>query len=761
MTNAKEFLDTIFSDLGPDEHVCVSRAIPKDDGKGVWFKNHLVTDRQWRKWSPETQDQAWYFAVSSIDGAMNEKGTMVSRGRANLKHYFCLVLDDIGTKGSPPPVEPSWKVVTSVMSNVENQQWGFFLDPGDDWPKFEALVEWCAAQGWADAGAGGSYRLMRIPGSANLKPGRQMFKTKVVEWNETVWSLDELAEDLGCDLDTLPIKELSVSSTVKAGGAVAMDGIDPLLDWLVDNGHVVHDGGEWVDIICPWAESHTSGANTGGYSPLGRGSGDWVQTRAFKCLHEHCVSRKLVDLVKWAEAQGGPFVSGYDPLPWLQARYAYVGMDMRVADMIQRVSGGEWIWDFAAWAKRNPGRVAASGEKNKVKVADAFVASRDTRHVDYTAYRPVSRASDVGIIDIKGQAVLNTYVPPNWKETDEAPQVFLDHMDYLIPAAEEREIFLNWLACKIQQPDKCSYGVIMVAEDAYGTGRSWIKDMLTRALQGHVNTAKLPQLYGKGTSAEQTYNDWQACCQYLIVEEAKDSGLTRDDFYHGYETFKDHVDPKVSEDIRINPKFGRTRHENIYFNALIFTNHADAMVLPSNCRRTYVITNPSDRKDYTYYERLTGSLQTQEPRRLYWWLMRRDVSGYDRIYPPMTPAKGRMIEDTRAPSDAISEWILESHAPDLVTKNSLKIAVVMAARDLDFDKIMREPGAVTKILWRKLKSLRPEDAKNGARFMIDGKQTEIRAIRNQENWENSDKISVDQELGKNKIASNVVILAKN
>jgi len=119
-----------------------------------------------------------------------------------------------------------------------------------------------------------------------------------------------------------------------------------------------------------------------------------------------------------------------------------------------------------------------------------------------------------------------------------------------------------------------------------------------------------------------------------------------------------------------------------------------------------------------------------------------------------------MIEDTRAPSDAIAEWIRDNHAPDLVSRASLKVAIIMAARDLDDERTMREPGNITKILWRKLKSLRPDDTKNGARYMVDGKQTEVRAIRGQAHWVDQD-VSRDteivlKELGKGAGVTNVV-----
>ncbi len=756
--DAENFLDLIFQDLEPEEHVCVSRATPKKDGKGNWFKNYLITSRQWRKWAPDAQAQAWYFCVSTINGELNDKATMVGRGRGNLRRFHCLVLDDIGTKASEPPVRPSW----ILESSPGNYQWGYLLDPGDNWGRYEALVEYCHQQGWGDAGAGGSYRLMRVPGSANIKPGRQNFRSVVRELDDAVWSLDELAEDLGCDFDKIEVK-LDAGVLDRPSGVTAMDGIDPMLDWLTDAGHVVRDdGGQWVDIVCPWHEQHTSGENTAGYSPLGRGTGKFVQTRAFKCLHEHCVDRKLTKFREWASKQGSPSVSGFDPLPWLQDKYTYVETGQMVYDLAQRPVGGVWSWTLADWKLKHPGRMTVPGREAPILIANAFIEHDDTKKAVATTYLPVSRGHDIGLIEKHGQSFVNTYVPPNWAETDEPPLVFLEHMDYLIPDKFERETFLSWLAYKIQHPASRSYACVMVAEDAYGTGRSWIGRIIGRMLQGHVNKASLPQLIGKGTSAEQNYNNWMVDCQFIIVEEAKDSGLTRDDFYHGYETFKQNVEPgEAGEAIRVNDKYGRTREAVVYFNPLIFTNHADAMVLEEGDRRLFAVENPTERKDYTYYDRLAAALNTQEPRRLFWWLMRRDLTGFDHIYPPMTPTKARMIEDTRPPSDTISDWVRGNHAPDLVTRETLRGAIILAAREHDYEKIMREPGGVLKMLWRKLKTLRPEDTKNGARYVINNKQTEVRAIRNQIKWmkydARRDAETIENEFMRTELSENVVL----
>lgn len=727
---ANEFLDVIFGEIEEGEHVCVSLGKPKDDG-GMWFANHLEADRAWARWNPDTQPRAWYYNCCTIDGGKNAKGTMVGRGRANLMRYHVLVLDDIGQKTAAPPVEPTYKLESSPGSF----QWGYGLMPGDDLDRYEALIEAIHQQGWGDAGAGGSYRVVRVPGSANLKEGRDEFRSVITEWSpDRCWTLDGLAEAFGVDMNALVVDQKAVTSA--AGGAAAMANIDPLLDWLVAAGEVVADGGGWVDVICPWAGSHTSGSNTAGYSPLGRGEGKFVQTRGFKCQHEHCADRHLKDFVQHHGASGAPQVSGYDPLPWLQDTYVYIESGQLVADMHQRVKGGTWLWEWGDFVKKFPGRVAVPGHPRPLLVANAFLEhDRTTRAVDQK-YLPVPRGASLsGLATDKGQVYVNTYKHPTWEETDRTPEIFLDHMEYLIPDEMERETVLSWLAYKVQHPDRRSFCVLMVADGAFGTGRSWLKDMLAETLQGGVSTASLGQLIGKGTSAEQTYNDWMAGCQFVIVEEARDNSVTKEDFYHGFESFKEIVDTKVGYDRRINPKYGRTRCENVYFNALIFSNHADALAIPEGDRRVMVVENPTERRDYDYYERLHGALGTgREAAAVYWWLMRRSLQGFDHVYPPETEGKRAMIQDNEAPSVTVLHWLAEHHPSDLVTRETLRDGIARAALDLGLDRYVREPDVLQKMIWRSIKTLRPGH-RNGARITLEGRQTEARAIRNRNRWQ--------------------------
>ena len=146
-----EFLDEIFSEADPDtEVVCVSKMIPDRDGGSPGFWNISDQEKPFRTWKPLRQNQAWYFCVSTVDGEKNAKGTAVRRRTQNAVRYHVLVLDDIGTKAEMPPVEPTYRLTSSVVESQDNEQWAYKLVPGSDMMRYEALLEYCHEKGWGD-----------------------------------------------------------------------------------------------------------------------------------------------------------------------------------------------------------------------------------------------------------------------------------------------------------------------------------------------------------------------------------------------------------------------------------------------------------------------------------------------------------------------------------------------------------------------------------------------------------------------------------
>ena len=125
----------------------------------------------------------------------------------------------------------------------------------------------------------------------------------------------------------------------------------------------------------------------------------------------------------------------------------------------------------------------------------------------------------------------------------------------------------------------------------------------------------------------------------------------------------------------------------------------------------------------------------------------------------MTEGKRHMIESNASPMDQILEHVTQNAKGDLVTNKSLSTLVRRAVIDLHLQDIFSGPqnDKVTRYVWKKIGNLRGE--KNGAIYLIDTKQIEIRALRNKSKWKFEDKLgnreSITKEAKKNSNGTNI------
>jgi hypothetical protein len=173
--------------------------------------------------------------------------------------------------------------------------------------------------------------------------------------------------------------------------------------------------------------------------------------------------------------------------------------------------------------------------------------------------------------------------------------------------------------------------------------------------------------------------------------------------------------------------------------------------IDNGLRRLAVFTNPKQKRSPDYYLRLHESLNDErEPRRIFWWLMNRDVSHFNPALPPVTQAKTAMIMSLKSPSDEIFEELIDILEGDLVTRKTIKSNVKNIARELGYDKIEYQPGQITRRIWKDLGSLIPTD-RNGFRVQIDTERCEIRAVRSKGEWKSkTSEISRDDFVAETK-----------
>lgn len=742
---AWKYIMFMFPSLDPDREFV---GVTLQGMNGGW-PTYVPSNPKFKSWTRKDNAAAWYVVGATIDGELNAKGTAVGRGRDNLVRYHFLMLDDIGdgdgSKAEPPPVTPACKLETSAG----NYQWTFRLKPGDDFDTFAAVVELAAEKEWGDAGAGGEYRVSRLPRSTNLKPGRDGFRTKVEYVDpETIWELLELADALG--LDRAEIATRTAKGKGKEGPSTPSttfsgEIFDPVLYWLNTSDYVRGDadGKGFVPILCPWHDGHSIGDDGTGYRPLGMGDERWKHNRSFSCLHGSCKKKKrdTKAFLEWVEGQGGPEASKYDPIPVLQQDHVFVESEKAVVRLTSRIAGLPCVirWDNFAKSHCQP-----AGGKPPKTVANAFIADFNTTKVARSVQFP-TMDDQLFIEDADGQRSINLYVPPQWPETEEKPELLIEHFDYLIPDENERRLFWAWLAYKIQNPDRRSYAILLMTDGTQGVGRSVIARFLKKMLLGRVAPVSFEVLIGKGSQGDKTYNDWGVGKQFLYVEEAAD--VDREVFFKGYEHFKTYVDNSPSTEV-VNEKFGSKGPQTMHFNLLMFTNHIDALHLQRDDRRVAVLTNPKEKRSLDEYRRLHDEVDDpngQEHIRLYWYLRRMDTEAmlagtdFDLIHAPMTPAKQKMLEATMSEQDETERYLLDNYQYNFATKAMLKTAITLAARDIGADKTIRDPGTLTSRLWKRLDDAPWVKGANGFRPRIGegGKQVRVKALRDVD-WPSKD-----------------------
>jgi P4 family phage/plasmid primase-like protien len=212
-----------------------------------------------------------------------------SASAANCEHVAFMMLDDIGTKSKVPPLPPTWKIETSPG----NQQWGYVFSEQPTKGEFTAAITAIAAAGYTDTGATNAVRNCRLPGSINLKPGKNGFAARLTELHpEREFTLPEICEALG-------VVPGPADGRGVEGIKIADNGGDSVLRWLSDHGLVrsqVNAEG-WCGVVCPNSAEHTDGNPEGRYNPA---------NRAFCCYHAHCERLDSNALLTWVAEQGGP-----------------------------------------------------------------------------------------------------------------------------------------------------------------------------------------------------------------------------------------------------------------------------------------------------------------------------------------------------------------------------------------------------------------------------------------------------------------------
>ena len=658
MTDFIEYL----SSLAPEGEtfLCVRQKPTLKDGE-LQFHADGAIKATWPAFLPakrRKEGEAWYGNTASfIIDRFNDGHPSASA--ANCEYVLVMVLDDVGAPDKTtqlPPLEPTWKMETSKGSF----QWGYVFSEQPTKDEFSAAIVAIAEAGYTDRGAINPVRNFRLPGSINLKPGRDNYAAQLREFHpDRDFTLDQIIKAFG-------VTPAPVGSSNYRPIRVSDNGTDDVLIWLSENGKLLslpnREG--WAGVICPNAESHSDGNPEGRYLPT---------TRAFCCYHSHCGEVDSRAFLDWVAEQGGPAhtpglrdellamtmesaLSKLTPTEAFPDAAAAVVAEVERKEM-GRLAKAEWFERFAYLQdddayfdmieRRYISRSAFNATFRHItcksirtgRVIEASVAYDELRQ-DKGARILVGMTYAAGenvLCAREGQVYANRWrdARPSANGGDAGP--WLRHVERMIPDQAEREHVLNVMACKVQHANKkINHAILHAGKPGSGKDTMWAPffwaiggDSLANVYQ--VKNDEITSQWGYSLESE------VIVIQELRQAEAKDR-----------RALENQLKPIIAappELLTVNRKGMHPYQALNRVFVLAFSNERVAINLPSDDRRWFVVWSEANRMAEAESASLWAWYHSGGFAAVAAWLHARDVSAFNPgASPMMTEAKAIMVE---------------------------------------------------------------------------------------------------------------------
>ena len=633
---------------------------------------------------PRKEGEAWYLNTGSFMVSRFLDGKP-SASAANCDYVLCMMLDDIGTKSKIPPLPPTWIMETSEGSF----QWGYGFTDQPSKGEFSAAITAIAEAGYTDPGATNPVRNFRIPGSVNLKPGRDLFRSRLVEFHpDREYTLPQICEALGvtpAEADTARILSFKLRDAGK----------DTVLEWLNDKGlvlsHVNPEG--WMGIVCPNNVEHTDGQIGARYKPL---------DRSFCCYHGHCEGFNTQMFLNWVHQNGGPRVSPglrdellaqhmQAAMSKLSPTAAFPDEAARVIAEVERkevgrVDKASWYERFAyvveddAYFDMDARTEISRGSFNAifrhVNCKSIHMSGKSARRIEasvcYDENRSAANARLLrGITYAAGDGVLvsrdGDVYGNRWR--DARPDLsgvasgdvsrWLDHCRVLVPEEAELAHCLDVMAFKLQNPRvKINHAVLHGGDEGSGKDTMWAPAIWAVCgpglkNRGLVDNDGLTSQWGYALESE-----------ILILNELKEPDAKE------RRTLANKLKPIIAAPPETLPINRKGLHPYDMVNrmmVLAFTNDPVPISISSGDRRWFCIWSAARRMDPSAAQDMWAWYRSGGFETIARWLADRDVSKFNPSAPPMwTEFKENLIENGMS--------IAESYIVDLIRSKTGEFA---------------------------------------------------------------------------------------
>jgi len=598
---------------------------------------------------------AWYGNTASFIIDRFEKGR-VSASAANCEFVLLMVLDDVGTKAKRPPIEPTWIMETSPGSF----QWGyvFRIQPPKD--EFSAAIIAIAAAGYTDPGAINAVRNFRLPGSVNLKPGRDNFESKLVEFHpERDFILEEICDAFG----VVPAPADSAYRPIR----LSDDGADDVMVWLSEQGLLLSKPNQegWAGVICPNSAEHTDGNPEGRYMPA---------NRAYCCLHSHCLDLDSRAFLDWVAAEGGP---NHKPglreellahvmdnaLSKLKPTDAYPDVAAQVVAEVERKEMGRiekdgWYERFAYLQDddaffdlaerhevsrssfnaifRHIGCQSIHGRRPKIEAGTCFDENRQAKGAHIL--KGVTYAAGETILCARDGIVYGN----RWRDARPTPvagdiTMWLRHVERMVPDDSERAHVLDVMAFKVQHPEvKINHAVLHGGNPGSGKDTMWAPFLWAIGGDSLKNVSLVKN--------EEINSQWGYAleAEVMVVNELRQSEAK------DRRALENQMKPLLAAPplyLSVNRK-GLAPYDLLNrLQVIAFSNERVSINLPSDDRRWFVIWSDAPRMTDAAGTATWAWLKAGGMAAVAAWLHARDVSAFNPgATPPLTEAKAIMVE---------------------------------------------------------------------------------------------------------------------
>jgi hypothetical protein len=583
----------------------------------------------------------------------------ISASAANCEYVLVMVLDDVGDPEKAPnipPLAPTWKIETSPGSF----QWGYVFSEQPTKAEFSAAIRAIADAGYTDPGACNAVRNFRIPGSINLKPGRNNFAAQLREFHP---ERDFTLEQICAALNVTPGQAEDAYRPIR----ISDDGTDDVMVWLSDNGLLLSRPNQegWAGVVCPNSAQHSDGNPEGRYLPA---------SRAFCCLHSHCIDLDSSMFLQWVADNGGPkhtpglreellaaamesALSKLAPTPeypdaaaaivaeverkelgrvekegWYE-RFAYLQDDDAYFDMLERreVSRGTFNAIF-----RHIGCNSIHGRRGKIEAATSFDEHRQAK----------GARSLVGLTYAPGESILcardGLVYGNRWRDArpvavagDVGP--WLAHVERMIPDDRERSHVLDVMAFKVQNPNrKINHAVLHGGAPGAGKDTLWAPFLWAIGGDALVNVSLVRN--------EELTSQWGYALEteVMVINELRQSEAK------DRRALENQLKPLIAAPPDMLPINRKGLHPYMALNRLFvlaYSNERVAINLPTEDRRWFVIWSDAGRMSPAESVGLWAWYKSGGMAHVAAWLHQRDVSAFNPGLPPMmTEAKAIMVE---------------------------------------------------------------------------------------------------------------------